>query len=79
MAAAESMSDKTQQVSHATAEQRRGGELVVRAMENISKVARENLATVEEMSRATVNLAEQAESLARLTAAFRSERDELEE
>ena len=40
----------TQQVSYATAEQKRGGELVVKAMENISEIARDNLATVEEMS-----------------------------
>ena len=44
----------TQQVSYATAEQKRGGELVVKAMENISEIARDNLATVEEMSKATV-------------------------
>jgi methyl-accepting chemotaxis protein len=40
-------------------------------MENISEIARDNLATVEEMSKATTNLAQQAESLARLISVFR--------
>jgi methyl-accepting chemotaxis protein len=69
--AVENMNRMTQQVSYATAEQKGGGELVVKAMENISEIARGNLATVEEMSKATVNLAQQAENLARLISAFR--------
>jgi methyl-accepting chemotaxis protein len=69
--AVESMNRMTQQVSFATAEQKRGGELVVKAMENISEIARDNLATVEEMSKATVNLAQQADNLARLISVFR--------
>lgn len=67
----ENMNRMTQQVSYATAEQKRGGELVVKAMENISEIARDNLATVEEMSKATVNLAQQAENLAKLISVFR--------
>ncbi len=47
------------------------GELVVKAMENISEIARDNLATVQEMSKATANLAQQAESLARLVSVFK--------
>ncbi len=69
--AVESMNRMTQQVSYATAEQKRGGDLVVKAMENISEIARDNLATVEEMSKATINLAQQADSLARLISVFR--------
>jgi methyl-accepting chemotaxis protein len=65
------MNRMTQQVSYATAEQKRGGELVVRAMENISEIARDNLSTVEEMSKATANLALQAENLAKLISVFR--------
>ena len=68
----EKMNRMTQQVSNATAEQKRGGEIVVRAMENISEIARDNLSTVEEMSKATVNLAQQAENLAKLIAVFRA-------
>jgi methyl-accepting chemotaxis protein len=70
--AVENMNRMTQQVSYATAEQKRGGELVVRAMENISEIARDNLSTVEEMSKATANLAQQADNLAKLIAVFRS-------
>jgi methyl-accepting chemotaxis protein len=40
-------------------------------MENISEIARDNLATVEEVSSATASLAEQAESLAKATSVFR--------
>jgi methyl-accepting chemotaxis protein len=69
--AVESMNSMTQQVSFATAEQKRGGELVVKAMENISEIARDNLSTVEEMSKATANLALQAENLAKLISVFR--------
>jgi methyl-accepting chemotaxis protein len=69
--AVENMNRMTQQVSYATAEQKRGGELVVKAMENISEIARDNLGTVQEMSRAAANLAQQAESLAKLVAVFR--------
>ncbi len=69
--AVERMNDMTQQVSHATAEQRKGGELVVKAMENISEIGRDNLVTVQEMSKAIDNLAEQAENLARLVSTFR--------
>jgi methyl-accepting chemotaxis protein len=69
--AVDSMNRMTQQVSFATGEQKRGGELVVKAMENISEIARDNLATVEEMSKATGNLRQQAENLAKLISVFR--------
>jgi len=72
VAAVENMNRMTQQVSHATAQQRRAGELVVKAMEHISEVARDNLATVEGMSRATANLSQQAQDLAKLISVFRT-------
>jgi methyl-accepting chemotaxis protein len=68
--AVDNMNVMTQQVYHATAEQKKGGELVVKAMENISEIARDNLATVEQMSKATVNLAQQADRLAKLVSVF---------
>jgi methyl-accepting chemotaxis protein len=40
-------------------------------MENISEIARDNLSTVQDMSKATANLAQQAENLARLVSVFR--------
>jgi methyl-accepting chemotaxis protein len=64
------MNVMTQQVYHATAEQKKGGELVVKAMENISELARDNLATVAQRSKATVNLAQQADRLAKLVSVF---------
>ena len=66
------MNRMTQQVSHATADQKRGGELVVKAMAHILEIAQDNLATVEETSKATADLAQQAEDLATLIAAFRT-------
>jgi methyl-accepting chemotaxis protein len=70
--AVESMNKMTLEVSHATAEQKRAADLVLRAMENISAIARDNRITVEEMSRASGNLAEQAEKLTGMIAVFRS-------
>jgi methyl-accepting chemotaxis protein len=66
------MNHKTQQVFHATADQKRGGEVVVKAMQNILEIANDNLATIEETSKATANLAQQAEELAALIAVFRA-------
>jgi methyl-accepting chemotaxis protein len=40
-------------------------------MENISQIAQDNLATVGEMSKASANLARQAENLAKLISVFR--------
>ncbi len=70
--AAENMSRMTQQVSAATRDQRTRSAEVVAAMENISAVARSNLSTVEELSHASVGLAEQARELEKLIAVFRA-------
>jgi methyl-accepting chemotaxis protein len=70
--AVKNMNHKTQQVFHATADQKRGGEVVVKAMQNILEIANDNLATIEETSKATANLAQQAEELAALIAVFRA-------
>jgi methyl-accepting chemotaxis protein len=72
LAAVENMNRMTQQVSQATAEQKQGGGRVVEAMGNISAIARDNLAAVGEMSKATLDLSAEAESLSRLIAIFRS-------
>ena len=60
------------EVSRATAEQKRGGDDVVKAMAEILETARRNLSSVEETARASADLARQAEELATLTAAFRA-------
>ena len=44
------MNAMTQSVANATAEQKKGGEMVVRAVENISDLTRENLTSVEQLA-----------------------------
>jgi methyl-accepting chemotaxis protein len=61
----------TQQVANATGEQKKGGEMVVVAMENISDITRENLSAVEQLSRAAQSLNQQAEELANMVAQFK--------
>lgn len=66
-----SMNSMTQQVADATVEQKKGGDMVVRAMETIASVARANLSAVEELTRASADLAREAESLRQQLEAFR--------
>jgi methyl-accepting chemotaxis protein len=66
-----SMNSMTQQVADATVEQKKGGDMVVRAMETIASVARANLSAVEELTRASTDLAHEAESLRQQLEAFR--------
>jgi methyl-accepting chemotaxis protein len=54
----ESMNRMTQQVTIATSEQKRGGDLVVKSTENISTISKENLAAVEQMSVASESMVE---------------------
>ena len=61
----------TQQVADATVEQKKGGDMVVKAMETIANVARANLAAVEELSHASMGLAREAEGLRQQLEAFR--------
>ncbi len=61
----------TQQVADATVEQKKGGDMVVQAMETIANVARANLAAVEELSKASMSLAGEAEDLRQQLEAFR--------
>jgi methyl-accepting chemotaxis protein len=58
-------------VANATAEQKKGGEMVVVAMENISDITRENLSSVEQLSRAAQSLSQQAEELSAMVGTFR--------
>jgi len=66
-----SMNSMTQQVADATVEQKKGGDMVVRAMETIASVARANLSAVEELTRASTDLAHEAESLRQQLESFR--------
>jgi len=70
--AVENMNSMTQQVANATSEQKRGGELVVKAVENISDIARDNLTSVQQMSKAAENLTFQAETLQRAISVFKT-------
>lgn len=65
------MNGMTQSVANATAEQKKGGEMVVSAVENISDLTRENLASVEQLSRAAQSLSQQAVDLAVLVEQFK--------
>jgi len=65
------MNAMTQSVANATSEQKKGGEMVVTAMENISDLTRENLSSVEQLSRAAQSLSQQAVDLSTMVAAFK--------
>jgi methyl-accepting chemotaxis protein len=58
-------------MSEAVGEQKRGGEMVVKAVESIALISRQNLAAVEQMSAAAKNLAGESESLQQRVELFR--------
>jgi methyl-accepting chemotaxis protein len=70
LVAVRQMEDMTQQVAGATVEQKKGGDIAVGAMESIANVARANLTAVEELSKASVLLAHEADELKNELAAF---------
>ena len=61
--AAQKMNQLTHQMSEAVIEQKRGGELVVKAVESVALVSRQNLAAVEQMTVAAKTLADESELL----------------
>ena len=70
LAAVENMNEMTQQVAHSGSEQKRGGDMVVKAVDHIATIARNNVATSEQLSHATVSLAEQATRLQEIASVF---------
>jgi methyl-accepting chemotaxis protein len=50
-------------MSEAVGEQKRGGEMVVEAVESIALISRQNLVAVEQMSSAAKSLASESEML----------------
>ncbi len=70
MEAVENMNHMTQQVADATTEQKRGGDIVVKAIEDITEVATQNLSASEQLTLTTASLAEEAEGLSVLTERF---------
>ena len=57
------MNQMTRQVMTATREQKIGGDLVVKSTENISTIAKDNLAAVEQMAKSTDELVESSFAL----------------
>ncbi len=70
MVAVESMNRMTQQVAESGVEQKRGGDMVVRAVDQIARIAHQNLRATEQLSRATVNLAKEAQQLQKMASVF---------
>ncbi len=60
----------TQQVAEAGLEQKRGGDMVVRAVEQIAEIAHQNLTGAEKLSQNTTILVEEAEKLQRIADVF---------
>jgi len=61
----------TEQVKNATSEQKKGGENVVKAIENISEIAKNNLSAVEQLSRSAKDMSQQSEGLQELVQEFK--------
>ncbi len=70
LGAVENMNAMTQQVAHSGTEQKRGGDMVVKAVDQIASIARNNVVTSEQLSHATVSLAEQATRLQEIASVF---------
>ena len=70
LGAVENMNAMTQQVAHSGSEQKRGGDMVVKAVDHIAGIARSNVVTSEQLSQATVSLADQATRLQEIADAF---------
>jgi methyl-accepting chemotaxis protein len=70
LSAVENMNEMTQQVAHSGSEQKRGGDMVVKAVDHIATIARSNVVTSEQLSVATVSLADQATRLQEIAGVF---------
>jgi methyl-accepting chemotaxis protein len=70
MRAVEEMNDMTRHVALSGTEQKRGGDMVVRAIEQIAEIARSNVRNSQQLSSATVSLAEQAQRLQQTAGVF---------
>lgn len=71
MRAVEMMNQMTQQVADGSREQKQGGDLVVKAVERIAQVAQQNLTSAEQLSSATLALANEADRLQKMAEVFR--------
>ncbi|HXH40441.1 MAG TPA: methyl-accepting chemotaxis protein [Thermoanaerobaculia bacterium] len=64
------MNRMTQQVANATTEQKNGGDMVVKAVDQIARVSQQNVAATDQLSKATIGLAREAERMRTLAQAF---------
>lgn len=71
MGSAETMNRMTRQVADANTEQKRGGDMVVQAIEQIAQIAHQHSSSAEQLSEATRNLAVEAERLKRAAEMFK--------
>jgi methyl-accepting chemotaxis protein len=69
--AASQMHDLTAQMVDATVEQKQGGDLIVKAVDQIAMVSRQHLSAVEQMTSAARNLARESEALKQEVEQFR--------
>jgi methyl-accepting chemotaxis protein len=70
MSAVQEMSDMAHHVAMSGSEQKRGGDMVVKAVEQIAEIARSNVLNSNQLSKATVGLAEQAQRLQHMASVF---------
>jgi methyl-accepting chemotaxis protein len=68
--AAEKMNQLTHQMSESVLEQKRGGEQIVKSVEAIAIISRQNLVAVEQMTAAARALAGESEGLQQQVEAF---------
>ena len=68
--AAEKMNHLTHQMSESVLEQKRGGEQIVKSVESIAMISRQNLVAVEQMSAAAKALAGESDGLQQRVQAF---------
>ncbi len=68
---ADEMNQLTQQVANSTREQKRGGEIVLKAVESIANVSRQNVKAVETLSVTAENLEKQSELLKQQVKTFK--------
>jgi methyl-accepting chemotaxis protein len=71
--ASDLMKRTTTEVSSATVAQRKGGALVESAAQSITRVARENLTSIEEIAASAGHVARNSEALSRRIRVFRVE------
>ena len=68
--AVEDMNHMTRYVANSTMEQKKGGDMVVKAVEQIAHIAHKNVSATEQLFKATQNLSAEADNMLKLVALF---------